>query len=117
MLYKVGARNEDNGRTGLAHFLEHMAYRATKNFPGTEVVGAIYAAGGEWHGYTWIDQTTYFETVPSAELDLALRIEADRMANLVIAPEEVGGRARRRAGRTALLRQRPGLRAPRYRRR
>ena len=89
MLYEVGARNEDNGRTGLAHFLEHMAYRATKNFPGTEVVSSIYGLGGEWHGYTWIDQTTYFETLPKAGLDLALRIEADRMANLVIAPDEV----------------------------
>ncbi len=89
MLYEVGARNEDNGHTGLAHFLEHMAFRATRNFPGTEIVSSIYAAGGEWHGYTWIDQTTYFETLPKAELDLALRIEADRMTNLVIAADEV----------------------------
>ena len=89
MLYRVGARNEEVGRTGLTHFLEHMAFRASANFPDTEVVSSIYAVGGEWHGYTWLDQTTYFETLPAEHLDLALRIEADRMARLVIPEEEV----------------------------
>ena len=84
MLYRTGARDEQNGRTGLAHFLEHMAFRATKNFPDTEVASRIYAVGGEWHAYTWIDQTTYFETVPKQELDLVLRIEADRLGRLLI---------------------------------
>ncbi len=84
MLYKSGAKDEIPGTTGLAHFLEHMAFRSTENFPDTEVVSSIYAAGGEWHGYTWLDQTTYFATVPTAELDLLLRIEADRMARLEI---------------------------------
>ncbi|MGA9575123.1 MAG: insulinase family protein [Lysobacterales bacterium] len=84
MLYKSGARDESTGTTGLAHFLEHMAFRATENFPDTEVVSSIYAAGGEWHGYTWLDQTTYYATVPKADLGLLLRIEADRMARLEI---------------------------------
>lgn len=89
MLYRAGARDESYGATGLAHFLEHMAFRATANFPDTEVVSRIYAAGGEWHGYTWIDQTTYYATVPATELDLLLRIEADRMARLVLDPAHV----------------------------
>lgn len=89
MLYRAGGRDEEYGRTGLAHFLEHMAFRASKNFPDTELVSRIYAAGGEWHGYTWIDQTTYFETVPVTELDTALRIEADRMARLIIPATEL----------------------------
>jgi zinc protease len=84
MLYRVGARDEVTGKTGLAHFLEHMAFRDSKNFPGTELAGRIYAVGGEWHGYTWIDQTTYFETTPKDQLDLLLRIEADRMDQLLI---------------------------------
>jgi predicted Zn-dependent peptidase len=88
-LYRVGARNEEVGRTGLAHFLEHMAFRASENFPDTELVSSIYAVGGEWHGYTWLDQTTYFETLPAEHLDLALRIEADRMARLSIPEAEV----------------------------
>lgn len=86
MVYKVGARNEVTGKTGLAHFLEHMAFRATRAFPDTEVVSRIYAAGGEWHGYTWTDQTTYFATAPKEELDLLLRIEAERMRRLEIDP-------------------------------
>jgi zinc protease len=88
-LYRVGARNEPLGRWGIAHFLEHMAFRATESFPDTDVVSRIYAVGGEWHGYTWLDQTTYFETLPVEHLDLALRIEADRMARALIAEADV----------------------------
>ena len=87
MLYKSGARDEITGETGLAHFLEHMAFRSTENFPDTGVVSSIYNAGGEWHAYTWLDQTTYFATVPKEKLELLLRIEADRMARLDI-PEK-----------------------------
>ena len=89
VLYRVGARHEEVGKTGMAHFVEHMAFRDTKNFPDTEVVSRIYAVGGEWHAYTWLDQTTYFETLPSQYLDLALRIEADRMARLLIPADQV----------------------------
>lgn len=89
MLYRVGARNEITGETGIAHFLEHMAFRDSTNFPDTDVVSSIYAMGGEWHGYTWLDQTTYFATVPKDQLDLLLRIEADRMTSLLISPEDM----------------------------
>lgn len=87
MLYRIGARNESYGQTGIAHFLEHMAFRASENFPDTGLVSSIYAVGGEWHGYTWTDQTTYFATVPKEHLDLLLRIEADRMTRVEILPE------------------------------
>ncbi len=89
MLYRVGARNESYGQTGIAHFVEHMAFRDTENFPGTGVVSSIYARGGEWHGYTWTDETTYFATVPKQHLDLLLRIEADRMARLDIPKDDM----------------------------
>ena len=88
-LYRVGAKHEPLGATGLAHFLEHMAFRSSENFPDTQLVSSIYAAGGEWHGYTWLDQTTYFATAPREELDLLLRIEADRMARLLIPAGDV----------------------------
>ena len=87
MLYRVGARNESYGQTGLAHFLEHMAFRDSEKFPDTGLVSSIYAAGGEWHGYTWTDQTTYFATVPKDQLDLLLRIEADRLSHLCISKD------------------------------
>jgi predicted Zn-dependent peptidase len=86
MLYKSGSRDETAGKTGLAHFLEHLAFRASENFPNAGATEAIYDAGGEWHGYTWLDQTTYFSTMPAAGLDLLLRIEADRMARVTIDP-------------------------------
>ncbi|MEA2604729.1 MAG: zinc protease [Acidobacteriota bacterium] len=89
MLYRVGGRTESSGATGLAHFVEHMAFRASERFPDTELASRIYAVGGEWHAYTWIDQTTYFETVPASELDLVLAIEADRMARLLLPTAEL----------------------------
>ena len=89
MLYRVGARNESYGQTGIAHFLEHMAFRGSANFPGTGLVSSVYAVGGEWHGYTWTDETTYFATLPREHLDLQLRIEADRMTRLEISPDDM----------------------------
>ena len=74
MLYRAGAKHEPQGASGLAHFVEHMAFRDTENFPGTGVVGSIYAVGGEWHAYTWLDQTTYYATAPREQLDLLLRL-------------------------------------------
>ena len=84
MLYRIGARDEVTGKTGLAHFVEHMAFRDSDNFPDNGLVSSVYARGGEWHGYTWTDQTTYFSTVPSEHLDLLLQIEADRMTRLTM---------------------------------
>jgi zinc protease len=88
-LYRTGARDETTGETGLAHFLEHMAFRSTESFPDTGVVSEIYARGGEWHGYTWTDETTYFATVPKQHLDLLLRIESERMSRLTIDPHDM----------------------------
>lgn len=89
MLYKSGSRDETAGKTGLAHFLEHLAFRASENFPNAGATEAIYDAGGEWHGYTWLDQTTYYSTMPKDGLDLMLRIEADRMARVTIDPAAI----------------------------
>lgn len=87
--YKSGSRDESAGKTGLAHFLEHLAFRATAHFPNAGATEAIYDAGGEWHGYTWLDSTNYFATMPAGGLGLLLRIEADRMANVVIDPAAI----------------------------
>ena len=61
-LYKSGSADETAGKTGLAHFLEHLAFRGSKDFPNAAATEAIYDAGGEWHGYTWLDQTTLSRT-------------------------------------------------------
>ncbi|HEV2747074.1 MAG TPA: insulinase family protein [Allosphingosinicella sp.] len=84
MLYKSGARDESAGKTGLAHFVEHLAFRGSASFPDAAATRAIYDGGGEWHGYTWIDQTTFYATMPRDGLDLLLRIEANRMAGVTI---------------------------------
>jgi zinc protease len=89
MLYKSGSAAEVNGKTGLAHFLEHLAFRASERFPNARATELIYDAGGEWHGYTAMDQTTYFATMPKDGLDLLLKIEADRMARTVIDPASI----------------------------
>ncbi|HYX46117.1 MAG TPA: insulinase family protein [Sphingomicrobium sp.] len=86
MLYKSGSAAETTGKTGLAHFMEHLAFRGSRNFPNERATELIYDAGGEWHGYTAFDQTTYFATMPRDGLDLLLKIEADRMARTVIDP-------------------------------
>lgn len=89
MAYRTGGRDDPEGRMGLAHFFEHMAFRSSKHFPGTRLAGDIYAVGGEWHGYTWIDTITFFATAPKDELDLLLRIEADRLGRLKLDPADV----------------------------
>jgi predicted Zn-dependent peptidase len=89
MLYKSGSAAEVNGKTGLAHFMEHLAFRGSTNFPNEKATELIYDSGGEWHGYTAMDQTTYFATMPREGLDLLLKIEADRMARTLIDPESI----------------------------
>jgi predicted Zn-dependent peptidase len=89
MLYKSGSAAEVTGKTGLAHFLEHLAFRGSANFPNAKATELIYDQGGEWHGYTAYDQTTYFATMPSNRLDLLFSIEADRMARVVIDPAAI----------------------------
>lgn len=79
-MYRVGARHEAAGTTGLAHFAEHMNFRSTRRFPGGESTEAVTRLGGRWNGYTWIEQTYYAETVPREALGLALDIEAERMS-------------------------------------
>lgn len=89
VIYRSGSRDETAGKTGLAHFLEHLAFRASANYPNGAATDAIYDAGGEWHGYTWLDQTSYYSTMPAGGLDLLLRIEADRMARVTIDPAAI----------------------------
>ncbi|HYV84640.1 MAG TPA: insulinase family protein [Patescibacteria group bacterium] len=87
--YRVGARNEPTGVTGIAHFVEHMLFRGTTSFGLADVTGVIERAGGEWHGYTWLDGTTYFEAAPAALLPELLHLEAERMTSARMAPAEV----------------------------
>lgn len=87
--YHVGSKNEGPGRTGASHWVEHMNFKGTRNISREDLKVWIERAGGTWNGYTWIDQTTYFETLASDGLDLALRIESERMTDCVYDADEV----------------------------
>lgn len=86
--YSVGSRDEVPGRTGLAHWVEHMNFRGTTNIPRDQIKGIIERFGGTWNGYTWIDQTAYYETAKSDALDHMLFIEAERMTNGLYDPQD-----------------------------
>lgn len=77
--YKAGSINEDPGQTGIAHYVEHMVYRATRNIRNEDVYGYIDRIGGRYTGGTWPEYTQYAETVPSWALESALRVTAERM--------------------------------------
>jgi zinc protease len=86
--YRVGSRNERAGITGISHWVEHMLFKGTPTYPQGEFDKAVSREGGMFNGMTWIDFTTYFETLPSDRIDLALRVESDRMVNAVFDPGE-----------------------------
>jgi len=87
--YKVGSRNEVPGITGIAHWAEHMLFKGSEAFPKGEIDKQIARNGGVMNGFTWLDFTTFFETMPADRIDLSLRIESDRMVNALFDPEEV----------------------------
>ncbi len=87
--YKVGSRNEQLGKTGLSHLLEHMQFKGTKTFKKGEIDDLIRRNGGISNAATWRDFTYYWETLSSDKLELAMRIEADRMVNSLLDPKEL----------------------------
>jgi len=87
--YRVGSRNEVPGITGIAHWAEHMLFKGSAGFPKGEIDKQIARDGGMMNGFTWLDFTTFFETLPADRADLALRVESDRMVNSLFDPKEV----------------------------
>jgi len=87
--YRVGSRNERPGYTGISHWVEHMQFKGTRQFPAGVMDKAISRDGGFWNAMTSMDWTAYFETMPADKIDQALRLEADRMMNSTYDPEEV----------------------------
>ena len=77
--YKVGSKNEKTGRTGFAHLFEHLMFQGSKNH-NKEYFEPLEKIGAQINGSTSTDRTNYYETVPSNYLELALWLEADRMA-------------------------------------
>ena len=80
--YHVGSKNEQPGRTGLAHLFEHLMFEGSEHQPGG-YFGPLQEAGGSLNGSTSTDRTNYWEVVPTGALELALWMEADRMGWLL----------------------------------
>ncbi len=102
MWYRVGSRDEVTGKTGISHWTEHMQFKGTPQFPASVLDKAISREGGTWNAFTFLDWTTYFETMPANKIELALRLEADRMSNSIFDKREVASE------RTVIISEREG---------
>jgi len=89
IVYKVGSRHEGYGETGMAHLLEHMLFKQCKKF--VDIKKAIAEKGAMANGTTWYDRTNYYEILSASDENLrwAIDMEADRMVNSKILPEEL----------------------------
>jgi len=87
--YRVGSRNERPGITGISHFLEHMMFKGTPKYGPGLYTQLIQRYGGTQNAFTSNDMTAYYSVLPSARLELALDLEADRMAHLLLDPNEI----------------------------
>jgi zinc protease len=87
--YRVGSRNENAGKTGLSHLLEHMMFKGTKIYGPKTFSQTIQRAGGIDNAFTTKEYTAYFELLASDRIGLPVEMEADRMRNLNLTPEAV----------------------------
>jgi zinc protease len=86
--YHVGSKDEAPGLTGVSHWVEHMNFKGSARIPRDEMKSFVEKFGGTWNGYTWIDQTAYFETASRDSLDRMLFLEAERMSSCLYDPQE-----------------------------
>jgi zinc protease len=82
--YKVGSADETPGKSGLAHFLEHLMFKGTEKNPGTTFSQEVAAIGGQENAFTTSDYTAFFQRVPRDHLKAMMALEADRMTGLVL---------------------------------
>ena len=107
--YRVGSRNEVEGHTGMSHWVEHMMFKGSSQFPKGTIMRAVDRLGGYVNAMTSHDFTTYYATLPSDRAELALRIEADRMITATFDPDET------EAERMVIIAEREGSEnEPRY---
>jgi zinc protease len=87
--YKVGSADETPGKSGLAHFLEHLMFKGTAKHPAGEFSETVRRIGGNENAFTSVDYTGYFQRVPRDQLATMMEFEADRMTGLVLKDENV----------------------------
>jgi len=100
--YRVGSRDEVPPLTGISHLVEHMQFKGTPDYPAEVMDNAVARDGGTRNAFTFLDWTTYFETMPADKIDLALRLEADRMVHSLFDAKEFA------AERTVVISEREG---------
>jgi len=87
--YRVGSRNEERGRTGIAHFLEHMLFKGTPKYGRGQFARLIEQNGGQDNAFTSQDVTSYYVNITADKLDLVVDLEADRMVNALLDAKEI----------------------------
>jgi zinc protease len=87
--YKNGAADDPRGKSGIAHFLEHLMFKGTKNHPQGEFSNLVSDLGGQENAFTSYDFTAYFQRIGKEHLRTLMEFEADRMSNLVLTDEVV----------------------------
>ncbi|UCS94820.1 insulinase family protein [Echinicola marina] len=87
IIYKVGSRNEVPGKTGLAHYFEHLMFGGSKNVPSFD--GALERVGGECNAFTNTDITNYYITLPATNIETAFWLESDRMLQLNLSKKTI----------------------------
>ena len=87
--YKVGSADEPQGKSGIAHFLEHLLFKGTKKYPPGEFDRQVSRNGGDGNAFTTPDYTGYFQRIAKERLALVMELEADRMQNLILTEENV----------------------------
>jgi zinc protease len=87
--YRAGAADEKRGKSGIAHFLEHLMFKGTKDVPDGQFSKLVEANGGYDNAFTTEDQTAYFQRLAADRLDLVMKMEADRMRNLILSDSDV----------------------------
>src|SRR5262245_20383145 len=87
--YKVGSADETAGKSGLAHFLEHLMFKGTANHPAGEFSKTVLTVGGNENAFTSTDYTGYYQRVPRDQLARMMEFEADRMTGLILKDENV----------------------------
>src|SRR2546430_11594709 len=87
--YKVGSADERRGKSGLAHFLEHLMFKGTAKHPAGEFSQTVLRIGGNENAFTSLDYTGYCQRVPREQLAKMMEFEADRMTGLILKDENV----------------------------
>lgn len=87
--FRVGSRHERPGKTGIAHLFEHLMFNQTESLPPGEFDRQFELQGGNTNAATWVDWTYYQDDLPASELELAVRLEAERMHRLVVQERQV----------------------------